>query len=144
MPDPRVASILVIDDDDDDGTLIELAFSRLDHRCCVQRMMDPAEALRQLTMRSADRLRPDLILLDLRMPILSGQTVLDRLKADPTTASIPVVIFTNPGRPKDVADCYRRGASGFVVKPVGGEALNGIVADICHYWFEVNCLPHGE
>ena len=67
---------------------------------------------------------PLLVLLDIRMPRLDGIEVLRRLKASPSTASIPVVMLTTTDNPHEIARCYALGCSVYVTKPVSYEALS--------------------
>jgi CheY-like chemotaxis protein len=66
---------------------------------------------------------PCLLLLDINMPRLDGIAVLKRLKAEPATRSIPVVMLTTTDDPREVAACYRLGCSLYITKPVGFEAF---------------------
>jgi DNA-binding response OmpR family regulator len=70
---------------------------------------------------------PDLILLDIMMPLMDGFEVLTRLKANSATASIPVILLTIKGQPEDVLGGYKRGADSYIKKPFNNtQLLQGI------------------
>ncbi len=74
-----------------------------------------------------EELKPDLILLDIMMPQMDGLEVLTRLKGNPATASIPVILLTAKGEPEDVIKGYERGADIYITKPfTSTEVLDGI------------------
>ena len=84
------------------------------------------------------RKQPNLVLLDMRLPKLSGLDVLTSVRANPLTAMVPVVMLTSSSEVSDIAAAYRLGANGFVRKPVDfgtfSEKLNCLQA----YWLDVN------
>lgn len=79
-----------------------------------------------------------LIILDLKLPLIDGFEVLQKLKVDPRTASMPVVIMTSSQEDADVARSYRSGANSYVVKPVSFDEFSSRVAQIGDYWLNVN------
>ena len=85
--------------------------------------------------------RPGIILLDIKMPLMGGFEALERLKADPTLARIPVVILTTSGADEDIARSYDLGANSFVRKPVDFSGLVNAVTALGRYWFEIVELP---
>lgn len=84
---------------------------------------------------------PRVILLDLHLPKLSGLEVLRRLKADPLTQQIPVVVLTSSTEDSDMRTCYGLGVNSFVSKPVEFEAFMKVVGKLGFYWLLVNKLP---
>lgn len=138
--------ILLVDDnpDDEELTLLALEESNILNEVVVAR--DGVEALDYLFAagRYADRdprRLPQLVLLDLNLPKLDGLEVLRRLRADPRTALLPVVILTSSGEEEDVIAGYRCGANGYVRKPVD---FNGFAEAIKHlglYWLVLNETP---
>lgn len=91
----------------------------------------------------ADHNLPGIILLDLNMPGLDGRDVLAKLKQDPLTKCIPVIVMTSSSDPVDIERCYEIGANSYVVKPVELEGFISSIARLKDYWFEVVVLPHG-
>lgn len=84
---------------------------------------------------------PELILLDLRLPGIDGYEVLETLKEDATTRSIPVVVLSTSDRPHDINRCYAAGANAFVTKPLDYAEFSRRVLDICHFWNFTAELP---
>jgi CheY-like chemotaxis protein len=78
------------------------------------------------------------ILLDLKLPKVSGLEVLQRLKNEERTRSIPVVVLTSSHEDRDMQECYRLGVNSYVVKPVEFEAFARTVAEMGFYWLLVN------
>ncbi|HEY9074223.1 MAG TPA: response regulator [Desulfobaccales bacterium] len=85
--------------------------------------------------------RLKVILLDLKLPKVSGLEVLKRLKSDDRCKSIPVVVLTSSHEDRDIQECYKLGVNSYVVKPVEFEAFAKTVADMGFYWLLVNKRP---
>jgi two-component system, response regulator len=81
---------------------------------------------------------PKVILLDLKLPRIDGHEVLKRIKADPRTATIPVVVLTTSREERDVLRSYELGANSYIVKPVDFEQFTQSVRDIGKYWLVLN------
>ena len=93
---------------------------------------------------SADtRAIPQVVLLDLKMPKVSGLEVLRRLRADDRTALLPVVILTSSDAERDIVDSYRLGANSYVRKPVDFVHFSEAVSQLGLYWLILNQSPHG-
>ena len=113
---PVRPTILVIDDDPD--------FLRIITRSLIQWKYEVLTASKgEEGLRLAAEQRPDLILLDIHLPTLSGHDVCRRLKADPATQAIPVVFLTACGESDDVKTGMALGAEDYLVKPIHTEAL---------------------
>jgi two-component system, response regulator len=87
--------------------------------------------------------RPKLILLDLKLPRLDGHEVLKRIKNDPRTCGIPVVVLTSSSEERDVMKTYEVGANSYIVKPVDFEQFTESVRDIGKYWLVINHTQSG-
>ena len=85
--------------------------------------------------------RPDLLLLDLDLPVVSGLDVLRTVKEDPKARAIPVVVLTRAPRPEDLAACYALGANSVVDYPIPLEDLAETFRRVVAYWASVNSLP---
>ena len=84
---------------------------------------------------------PKIILLDIQMPKVNGIEVLEKIKADPRTRSVPVVILTSSKENPDIKRCYDLGANGYIVKPVNFEAFAQAIKNLGFYWLLLN-QPH--
>ena len=85
--------------------------------------------------------RPDLILLDIKLPNLDGFQVLEKIKSDTQYNFIPVIMLTTSKHEEDIAKSYRNGASGFIQKPVNYENFIKMIDGFNFYWQIVNKLP---
>jgi two-component system response regulator len=85
--------------------------------------------------------RPGIILLDIQMPKVNGIEVLQKLKSDPTTRSLPVVMLTSSKESPDVQKCYDLGANSYIVKPVNFEGFSGAIKSLGYYWILLNQPP---
>jgi two-component system response regulator len=87
---------------------------------------------------------PDLILLDLNLPRLTGREVLERIRTDDTFRSVPVVVLTTSTRPEDVRALYAAGANTYIEKPRDFKHFVEVLKTIRHYWLDTALLPPGE
>ena len=85
--------------------------------------------------------RPDLILLDLKMPRKDGREALSELKADPRLRSIPIVVLTTSTARDDIGFCYRMGVNSYITKPATFRGLVDLLCTLSKYWFEIVELP---
>jgi CheY-like chemotaxis protein len=84
---------------------------------------------------------PQLVLLDLNLPRVSGQHVLDEIRTDPRLAALPVVVLSTSNSPADVAFAYAHKANAYVRKPNGFDALTGVARAIRDFWMRSATLP---
>lgn len=138
--------ILLVEDnpDDEELTLLALKESNILNEVVVAR--DGVEALDYLFAtgqyaESAPSRTPQLILLDLKLPKLDGLDVLKRLRADPRTQLIPVVILTSSSEEEDMVASYRLGANSYVRKPVEFHHFANAIKQLGLYWLILNEIP---
>ncbi len=130
--------MLVVEDDLDDKEFIQEALAACGFQDAAAFLADGVQALAAMQgSRSLSRV-PSLVVLDLMLPKLSGLEVLERLRAQPRTKSVPVVIFSSSDRPEDVARAYALGVNGYVRKPVDPSDFAAAVADMARYWLARN------
>jgi CheY-like chemotaxis protein len=121
----KSASILIVDDSGADRTSLRLAFERSGMPLKLSFAESGRSALALLMPKSvSSRLRPDLILLDVKMPGMSGLDLLHAIKADPALMTIPVFMLSGSDDKSDVLQAYSSSASGFIVKPSEVSGLN--------------------
>jgi two-component system, chemotaxis family, response regulator Rcp1 len=92
-------------------------------------------------LRRANGPRPDMILLDLSMPLMSGTEVLQELKGDEALRDIPVVVFSSSNAKEDVQRSYQRGANCYLRKPASLEGLRYAMSSLQSFWFGLAELP---
>jgi two-component system response regulator len=85
---------------------------------------------------------PNFVLLDLKLPLVSGFDVLKAIRASSATENVPVVVFSSSSEPKDVVSAYALGANTFVQKPTSFDDYIPTLRDVAHYWFELAQLPN--
>lgn len=143
--DVEHVDILLVEDNPTDVELTMRALRKVGAAGSVHVASDGAEALDALFQQgrysSAPRLRPRVIVLDLKLPKIDGHEVLRRVKADPTLRTIPVVILTSSAEDRDVARGYELGVNSYVVKPVEFDAFVEAVSTLGMYWQSVNHGP---
>jgi len=141
----EAVEILLVEDSDADSELITRALSKGNLLNRIVRVRDGVEALDFVFCTGNFRERmggnPKLILLDLKMPRLGGIEVLRRLKADPATKAIPVVMLTSSAEERDVVESYNLGVNSYLVKPVDFAAFSAVVAQAGLYWAVMNRIP---
>lgn len=82
--------------------------------------------------------KPKVILLDINLPKINGMDILSKVKSDPRTSAIPVVILTSSRHSEDVKTGYALGANSYIVKPVDFESFSRTVSDLGLYWSMIN------
>jgi CheY-like chemotaxis protein len=131
-------SILLVEDNPMDMELARRAFQRHQATHMLLEAYDGAEALALVEQWVQSDSLPQLVLLDLRMPEVSGFDVLARFKSDPVTREVPVVVLTGSADRGDIQRAYALGANSYMIKPANGQQYAEMVAEIDQYWTEVN------
>lgn len=144
---PRPVEVLLAEDDPADIALVLHAFQKHHLSNPIHIVRDGAEALEFVsrTGRYADRpaASPYVVLLDLKLPLVDGIEVLRRIKEDPATRSVPVVMLTSSREDRDLAACYELGVNSYIVKPVDFVQFDEVVRQLGLYWLLVNQSPPG-
>jgi CheY-like chemotaxis protein len=138
--------ILFAEDSIHDATLTIRALTKSGFSNKVLHVEDGAEALDFLYGKGVYATRditkhPKLILLDLKMPKVSGMQVLEKIKSDPALRSIPTVILTSSKEDPDINGCYKLGANSYIVKPVDSDNFFLAIKEIGMYWMILSELP---
>jgi len=142
---PRLSEILPVEDSPSDRFLAQRALEDaklVNHLSCVK---DGVEALQFLRQEGAfsDAPRPDLILLDLNLPRMSGAEVLEQIKQDASLRTIPVIVLTSSSADDDIARVYGLHANCMVQKPIDFQRFSEVVDGIGEFWFAIVTLPRG-
>lgn len=149
MSHGQAVEILLVEDNPQD---LELALRALRKANLGNRMevaRDGAEALDYLFCEGAHAGRriedvPKVVLLDLKLPKVDGLEVLQRIRGDPRTKAIPVVVLTSSKEQRDIVESYRLGVNSYVVKPVSFEQFALAVQQLGLYWLLLNEPPAVE
>ncbi len=146
MNETNEVEILLVEDSQDDLDMTLSAFrkAKLTNRIHIAR--DGAEALEFIFCQGAHAGRrfenpPKVILLDLKLPKIDGMEVLKRIKGDPRTKMIPVVILTSSKEQRDVIESYHLGVNSYIVKPVNFEGFAAAIQELGMYWLLLNQPP---
>ena len=142
----RPIEILLVEDNKDDVELTLHALRKENLANSIHVARDGEEALQFLFCNGAHAGRsfdspPKLVLLDLKLPKVDGMGVLRRLKADPRTKTIPVVILTSSKEERDLVQGYGLGANSYIQKPVDFEQFRDTVKTVGLYWLLINQAP---
>jgi CheY-like chemotaxis protein len=136
------------DDDADDCLLVQEALRESKQPHDLRVVRDGQQLLDYLRRRGDYQAspvpRPDLILLDLKMPRKDGREALSELKADPRLRSIPIVVLTTSTARDDIGFCYRMGVNSYITKPATFRGLVDLLSTLSKYWFELVELPAVE
>lgn len=142
MPESLHTDILLVEDNPQDLELALRALRKANLKGAVQVARDGAEALQAIFGSEGEppllAELPRVIVLDLKIPKIGGLEVLQRLKSDPRTRRVPVVVLTSSREHRDLAESYDLGANSYVVKPVNFEQFAAAVRDIGLYWLQHN------
>jgi two-component system response regulator len=146
MHNPEAMVILLVEDNDSDAELTLRALKKYHLSNKIIRMADGQEALDYLFQPKATgetelRANPKLILLDLKLPGVSGLEVLQAVKSDPRTRCIPVVVLTSSTEEEDIIKTYQLGVNSFISKPVEFDDFMETVKNLGLYWLLLNKAP---
>jgi CheY-like chemotaxis protein len=149
MSHAHAVEILLVEDNPQDLELALRALRKANLTNRIQIARDGAEALAFVFCEGAHAARkiedaPKVILLDLKLPKIDGMEVLQRIKSDPRTKSIPVVVLTSSKEQKDIVDSYKLGVNSYIVKPVNFERFAAAVQELGMYWLLLNQPPNAE
>lgn len=131
--------ILLVEDNRDDIELVRIAFERAGIANRLEVARDGEEALQRLLGGTLPL--PVLLLLDLRLPKVGGLEVLRRLREDPRTRLLPVVVLTTSQTDGDMVESYRLGANSYIRKPVDMDQFIAAMQRLGMYWMVLNVPP---
>jgi len=142
----RPAEILLVEDNQDDVLLARRGFEGTQFPVNLHHVENGEECMAFLrkTGPYVNAPTPDLILLDLNMPVMDGREVLAELVGDEQFRRMPIVVLTTSADERDVMEMYRFRCSSYIVKPVDFDEFLATIQCISRYWFTVAVLPSGN
>jgi two-component system response regulator len=146
MTEIKEIQIILIEDSPDDAELTMRSLKKSNVVNDILWLKDGEEALHYLLRKGeyAEReviKKPKLILLDLKLPKVSGIEVLEVIKKNEDLKTIPVVIMTSSRENKDLERCYQLGVNSYVVKPINFNKFMNLANEVSMYWVMINKTP---
>ena len=140
------ATILLVEDNPAHAELVMRSFEKHAAASRIAHVSDGEAALEYLFKRGvygnpATSPRPRVVLLDLRLPKISGLDVLQAIRQSPELHNLPVIVLTTSQTQPDIAEAYARHANSYLVKPVDFEKFSNLMRDLGVYWLEWNEDP---
>lgn len=143
MTATRPVRRVLVAEDDEDHLYLTMRALRDWGNVEVEGVSDGEQLLDLLYRRGdyADRPRPHVIILDIKMPRVTGIEALERLKTDPTLRKIPVIVLTSSDRPEDIDAVYRLGGNTYVTKQGTVRGMRESLQEVAHFWMDAAELP---
>ena len=135
----RPTDILLVEDNPDDA---ELTIDALERHNLANGIMIAGDGAEALELLHGEHARPfAFVMLDLKLPKITGHEVLRRIRGDPRTRILPVIILTSSGEQRDMIETYDNGANSYVRKPVQFAEFAHAVVQLGLYWAVLNAIP---
>lgn len=146
MPSSPEVEVLLVEDNPRDAEMALRALRRRNLTNAIVHVRDGQEALDWIFGTGAyagrdPNLHPRVVLLDLKLPKVSGLEVLQAIRADERTRLTPVVVVTSSREDRDVVESYKLNVNSYIVKPVDFESFSAAMVDLGHYWLLLNHRP---
>lgn len=136
----RPLNLLLVEDNDDHARLIKDTIHDTSSEHAVVRVTQGEEALTHLNDCTEDNW-PDVVLLDLKMPMLGGIETLTAIRSQPRLKDLPVVIVSTSSSRDEIQSSFSHGASSYLIKPLHFNDLTIMIRDFVHYWSHVSQTP---
>jgi two-component system, chemotaxis family, response regulator Rcp1 len=135
--------ILLVEDNENDALLTREGFKRAKVPARLHHVENGEKCMAFLRRsgKYADAPTPDIVLLDLNMPVMDGREVLEQIVADPELCRLPVVVLTTSEGEQDILRMYRLRCSSYIVKPVDFTDFMRVIHGLNDYWFSLVVLP---
>ena len=143
LSESRVAEILLVDDNEDDVFLTREAFDAASLKVHLNHVDNGEKCLQYLRKQGpyVDVATPDLILLDMHMPVMDGYEVLSEIVKDEKLHHLPVVVLTTSYEAADIQKMYGLRCSSYITKPVDFDNFVKAIAQLAGYWLTVVVVP---
>ena len=129
--------ILYVEDNPDDAMLAKLAFRKAGVKTTIELAINGEQAIAALQQNPSGA-PPDCVLLDIKLPTMSGLEVLSWIRSQPALKRLPVVMLTSSLLQSDVNRAYDLGANSYLVKPSDLDSLIALAKSVEHYWLQLN------
>jgi two-component system, chemotaxis family, response regulator Rcp1 len=135
--------ILLVEDNPGDVRLILEGFQKIRIANEIHTVGNGVEAIDYLCKKDkfASQKSPDLVILDLNLPLKSGREVLKEMKTDPIMKSIPVIILSSSASEEDIVTSYRLNANCYITKPIDLDEFFDVIKSISDFWISLVKLP---
>jgi chemotaxis family two-component system response regulator Rcp1 len=146
MRTDAIKTLLLVEDSAGDARLTSVAFQQVNPEIDIRVVTDGIEAMEFLhrSGNHANAPRPEIILLDLNLPMMDGREVLARIKGSDDFSTIPTVILTTSDAEADILSSYEQQANCYLIKPVELGEFEGIVRSINDFWLTRIKLPETQ
>ena len=143
LAESRIAEILLVEDNEDDVFLTRAAFEASGLRVNLHHVDNGVKCLQFLRKEApyADTPAPDLILLDMHMPVMGGHEVLSEIVKDEKLRKVPVVVLTTSNEAEDIRKMYYLRCNSYITKPVNFDNFIKVIGQLGGYWLEVVVVP---
>lgn len=132
-----MSTVLIVEDDPDDEALFLRALRKCEGAPDFEVVRDGRAAVDRLLSGEA---LPRFVLLDLKLPKLSGHEVLAAVRAEHDAGTLPIVMFSSSDEPSDIERAYASGANSYVTKPIASSSFASAARQIARYWSECNVV----
>lgn len=127
-------SVLVVDDHEPTAQIIATVLEEICTSLSLHIVENGKKCLEVLQSKPEPRLQPDLVLLDLEMPVMCGMTVLETREGDATLSGIPIIVFSGTDDQDTIDECYEKGANAFITKPDDLDEYSTVLQDTISFW----------
>lgn len=143
MDQDRAVEVLLVEDNDGDAFLTRRAFENSTVRCNIHHIRSGESVMGILGQsdKNQEIPKPDIVLLDMNLPGISGLEILKQIKEHPVFRRTPVIILTTSAQEADVIQGYDLRANSYIIKPSRLEDYHDIVKTIEEFWFDTVLLP---
>lgn len=131
----------MVEDNRADADLIRRVLLKNDPAMQIEVARDGEEALERLRAWDGQFPRPMIVLLDLKLPKISGLQILQTIKSDPHLRILPVIVLTSSSQSEDIHQAYALGANSYVVKAIDFDEFSSAINTIYRYWCQLNVHP---